>query len=107
MLAGGLAAVLVAGAASKGSPGFKTAEGPDAGRRRAGSSYEPIISVGDTLQGGYMFESIPDGIAFSKNGQGTVDVFVNHETSTVPFPFTASTGSASTTSRTRWSASCG
>src|SRR5215204_4062392 len=91
MLVGGLATVLAAGAASKGSPGFKTAEGPMLDGV-AGSSYEPIISVGDTLNGGYMFESIPDGISFSKNGQGTVDVFVNHETSTVPFPFTASTG---------------
>ena len=30
-----------------------------------GNSYEPIISVGDTLPGGYMFESIPDGISFA------------------------------------------
>ncbi len=91
MLVGGLATVLVAGAASKGSPGFKTAQGPMLDGV-AGSSYEPIISVGDTLHGGYMFESIPDGIAFTKNGKGTVDVFVNHETSTVPFPFTPATG---------------
>ena len=37
--------------------------------------------------GGYMFESIPDGISIDPNGKGTVDVFVNHETSTVPFPY--------------------
>ena len=93
VLAGGLAVVIVAGAASKGSPGFTTAQPPMLeGVAAAGSSYERIISVGDTLQGGYMFESIPDGIAFSKNGQGTVDVFVNHETSTVPFPYSPATG---------------
>ena len=50
-----------------------------------------------------MFESIPDGISFSKNGNGTVDLYVNHETSTVPFPFTGADRSrASTTSPTRW-----
>jgi hypothetical protein len=44
----------------------------------------PLISVGDTLSSGYMFESIPDGIAFDTRSDG-VDVYVNHETSTVPF----------------------
>ena len=87
VLVGSLATVVVAGAASKGSPGFTTAQPPMLDGV-AGSSYEPIISVGDRLNGGYMFESIPDGIAFSKNGKGTVDLFVNHETSTVPFPGT-------------------
>ena len=76
-----------------------------------GASYEPIISVGDTLDDGYMFESIPDGISLATNGKGTVDLYVNHETSTVPFPYTFSqatgTGAASTTSPTRSSASCG
>ena len=34
-----------------------------------------------------MFESIPDGISFKRsNGNGTVDVLVNHELSLVPFP---------------------
>jgi hypothetical protein len=50
-----------------------------------GSSVKPIISVGDTLRG-YTFESIPDGISFTRNGRGTMDVYVNHETSLVPFP---------------------
>ena len=50
----------------------------------------PIISVGDTLKGGFRFESIPDGISLQTRGKGTVDLFVNHETSTVPFPFTPS-----------------
>ena len=73
---------------SRGGPGFKTAQGPMIDPVAAGVSYEPIISVGDTLGGGYMFESIPDGISYSRNGNGTVDLYVNHETSTVPFPYT-------------------
>jgi len=35
-----------------------------------------------------MFESIPDGISLRPHGHGTVDLYVNHETSTVPFPYT-------------------
>ena len=51
-----------------------------------GASALPIISVGDTLGSGYMFESIPDGISLARvNGRGTADIFVNHELSLVPF----------------------
>ena len=57
-----------------------------------GASYEPIISVGDTLPGGYMFESIPDGISIGQGVHGRVDIYVNHETSTVPFPYNGATG---------------
>jgi hypothetical protein len=93
-LAVGLATVAAATAATSGSPGFTTAQGPMIDPVAAGASYEPIISVGDTLSGGYMFESIPDGISLATNGKGTVDLYVNHETSTVPFPYTfnAATG---------------
>jgi len=52
-----------------------------------GSTVKPIITVDDTLGGGYRFESIPDGIALDARGQGRLDVYVNHETSTVPFPY--------------------
>ena len=54
----------------------------------------PILSTGDAMPGGYAFGSIPDGIAFRTRGQGRVDVFVNHETSTVPFPFNPPFGAA-------------
>ena len=64
----------------------------DARPGRTGVTVKPIITVGDTLPGGYTFESIPDGIALKTRGQGRVDVWVNHETSTVPFPFTPATG---------------
>ncbi len=41
------------------------------------------------MPGGYRFESIPDGIALKARGNGRLDVYVNHETSTVPFPYNA------------------
>jgi hypothetical protein len=41
--------------------------------------------VGDSLAGGYTFESIPDGIAFDARSDDSVDIHVNRETSTVPF----------------------
>jgi hypothetical protein len=48
---------------------------------------EPLLTVGDVLQSGYRFEAIPDGISVRTRGQGRVDLFVNHETSKVPFPY--------------------
>jgi hypothetical protein len=54
---------------------------------KPGASVQPIITVGETLRGGYRFEAIPDGISLRERDD-RVDVFVNHETSTVPFPFT-------------------
>jgi hypothetical protein len=86
VLAAGLA-TFAAAAAQSGSPGFKTAQGPMIDPVAPGVTYEAIISVGDTVDD-YMFESIPDGISLAKNGKGTVDLYVNHETSTVPFPYT-------------------
>ena len=50
-------------------------------------TFDPIATVGETLPGGTLFEAIPDGIALRTRGQGRVDVYVNHETSTVPFPY--------------------
>ncbi|HYM53282.1 MAG TPA: hypothetical protein VEW45_07395 [Candidatus Dormibacteraeota bacterium] len=67
----------------------------------AGGSVTPIITVGDMLRSGYRFESIPDGISFTAGGRSskhndssgrgndTIDVYVNHETSRVPFPLAA------------------
>ena len=94
LLAGAFSiAALVAAGASGGpnAPGFKTST-PAMLTGATGVSVEPLITVGDTLPGGYRFESIPDGIAVGKtNGNGTVDIFVNHETSLVPFPLPAPT----------------
>jgi hypothetical protein len=58
-----------------------------------GWTVEPLITVGETLPGtSYKFESIPDGISLQRRSNNRVDAYVNHETSTVPFPFTPSTG---------------
>ena len=59
---------------------------PDERGARRPPPADAIISVGDTI-GGYTFESIPDGVAILARGNGRADVYVNHETSTVPFPF--------------------
>jgi hypothetical protein len=52
------------------------------------------LTVGDTLNSGYRFEAIPDGIALRTRGQGRVDLYVNHETSKVPFPYVTATPTA-------------
>ncbi|HEY7590267.1 MAG TPA: hypothetical protein VH723_04695 [Candidatus Limnocylindrales bacterium] len=50
---------------------------------------DPIITVGDMV-GTYRFDAIPDGIAIRSGTTGTAQVYVNHELSTVPFPYTPS-----------------
>jgi hypothetical protein len=49
-----------------------------------GSSLTPIISVGEG-PGDFLFEGIPDGIGLAPGRGGTVETFVAHEQSTVPF----------------------
>ena len=49
----------------------------------------PIITTGEMIDG-YRFEAIPDGISFQESWWGTVDLYVNHETSRVPFPLASS-----------------
>jgi hypothetical protein len=54
-----------------------------------GATVTPLLTVGETLPGStYKFESIPDGIALWKGRGNKVEAYVNHETSTVPFPYT-------------------
>ena len=100
-----IAATAAAPAAANDS-GYKTSQGSMLSPVMAGVEVEPILTVGDVIDE-YRFEAIPDGIALRTRGQGRVDVFVNHETSKVPFPVqrrapTAPT--ARTTSTTRRSA---
>ena len=82
-----LAALVVTAAPTSAAPGFVTRQtpmltlGPGAPPK---SSLTPLISSGDTL-GGFTFEGIPDGIGFAPGRKHTVDVFVNHEQSQVPF----------------------
>lgn len=58
------------------------AKGPDA---PTGTRIRALITVGDRIDG-FRFEAIPDGISF-KRARGGARVFVNHETSKVPFPY--------------------
>ena len=92
-LATGTMAVSLAGSASAGdSAGFHTAQPAMVTPLAPGSSVTPIMTVGETLGSGYMLESIPDGISLRARGEGRLDLFLNHETSLVPFPFNPATG---------------
>jgi hypothetical protein len=87
----GLAAALIAAAVAAGTasatndPGFKTTQAAMLTPAFPDVTVEPIITVGETLASGYMFESIPDGISLRRVG-GDFEAYVNHETSLVPFP---------------------
>jgi hypothetical protein len=85
-----LGVVLTAGIAGAGDndSGIKTEQAP---MLRASGSVTPIITAGETVKG-IRFESLPDGISVYPRGAGAVDVYVNHETSTVPFPYTPGAG---------------
>jgi hypothetical protein len=50
----------------------------------------PILTVGDQLANGFQFEAIPDGISVRPKANGRAEIFVNHETSKVPFPYNPS-----------------
>ena len=80
-------------AAAGPAAGYKTSQASMLTPVAPGVSVEPLITVGETLPGtDYMFESIPDGISLHRHDNNRVEAFVNHETSTVPFPFTPATG---------------
>jgi hypothetical protein len=86
-------AVLAMPAAARHDRGFKTSQAAMLDPAVPGATVEPLITVGETLPGStYKFESIPDGISLWKGRHGAVHAYVNHETSTVPFPFTPATG---------------
>ena len=85
-------AVLVLGTVptSADGGGAKTSQDPMLTPLVAGVTAEGLITVGELAgDDGYRFEAIPDGISISTRGNGTVDVYVNHETSRVPFPYAA------------------
>jgi hypothetical protein len=80
-------------AASNG--GFKTGRPSMLTAVKAGVQITPLLTVGDVFgDSGFRFEAIPDGISLRTRGQGRVDVYVNHETSKVPFPFNTATPTA-------------
>ena len=74
-------------ALAAGNGGFQTSQPSMLTGVMAGVSIKPLLTVGDVLPGGYRFEAIPDGISVRPVGKGEVDLFVNHETSKVPFPY--------------------
>jgi hypothetical protein len=78
-----------AAVAATNSSGFKTAQSSMLTPVKQGVTVTPLMTVGDVLPGGYRFEAIPDGISVRTRGQGRVDLYVNHETSKVPFPYVA------------------
>ena len=98
LLACAVAAISVVGAtaalAGDNDAGFKTSQAAMLSCPSCGSDVVPIITVGETMPGGYRFESIPDGVSLQARGNGRVDLFVNHETSTVAFPYTAAAPTA-------------
>jgi hypothetical protein len=75
-------------------PGFKTKQPSMLTPVMPGVTVTPLLTVGDVLASGYRFEAIPDGISLRTRGNGRVDVFVNHETSKVPFPYNAAAPTA-------------
>jgi len=90
LLAGVVAISAVATAAAfagDNDSGFTTGQPSMLTRVMDGVEIQPLLTVGDVIPSGYRFESIPDGISVRTRGQGRVDLFVNHETSKVPFPF--------------------
>jgi hypothetical protein len=67
--------------------GFRTAQPSMLSAVKAGVAIRPLMTVGDRLASGYRFESIPDGISLRNRRNRRVDLFVNHETGKVPFPY--------------------
>jgi hypothetical protein len=86
----GAIAVLLLGTVptSAAGSGVKTSQAAMLTAVGAGVTVEALITVGEPAgDEGYIFESIPDGISISARGKGAVEVYVNHETSRVPFPY--------------------
>ena len=88
LTAGLVLALTVPTAAAKPPTGFLTADSPfitlDPGLP-AGASVKAIISSGDEV-GSFMFEGTPDGIGIRPGAdKHTVDVYVAHEQTTIPF----------------------
>ncbi len=61
---------------------------------RPGVQVTPLLTVGDELASGYRFEAVPDGISLLPGKRGGAEVFVNHETSKVPFPYSTAAPTA-------------
>ena len=84
-----MATVISGTGAVSASPGFKTAQPSMLIPIKAGITVTPLLTVGDDV-GTYQFEAIPDGISVRPIAGGLVELYVNHETSKVPFPYNPS-----------------
>jgi hypothetical protein len=91
-----LAATAPAAALAKPKSGVKTSRPSMLTPVKPGTTVTPLMTVGDTLASGYRFESIPDGISLRNRGRKRVEVFVNHETGKVPFPWSPTGGNTET-----------
>lgn len=90
-----LTSTTVMAASGNGNPsGFKTGQASMLTPVMAGVQVTPLLTVGDVLPSGFRFEAIPDGVAVKPRGQGRVDLFVNHETGKVPFPYNSASPTA-------------
>jgi hypothetical protein len=89
-----ISAFATAGASAQNNSGFKTERPSMLTKVMSEVEITPLLTVGDRLNSGFRFESIPDGISVSTRGQGRVDLFVNHETGKVPFPFVSAAPTA-------------
>lgn len=85
-----MATVISGTSAVSASPGFKTAQPSMLTPMKAGVVVTPLLTVGDDV-GTYQFEAIPDGISVRPIAGGLVELYVNHETSKVPFPYSVNT----------------
>ena len=83
-----MATVISGMSAQAANGGFKTSRPTMLTKVMDDVTITPILSVGDVFgDSGFRFEAIPDGISLKTRGKGRVDLYVNHETSKVPFPF--------------------
>jgi hypothetical protein len=83
-----MATVISGMSAQAANGGFKTSRPSMLTAVKNGVTVTPLLTVGDVLPSGYRYEAIPDGISVRPAGHGLTDLFINHETSKVPFPYT-------------------
>jgi hypothetical protein len=74
--------------------GFRTEQASMLAPVKPGVAVRPLLSVGDMLRGGFGFEAIPDGISLRNKRNGRTELYVNHETSKVPFPYVTASPTA-------------
>lgn len=74
--------------------GFRTKQPAMLSAVKAGVAVRPLLTVGDVLRGGFGFEAIPDGISVRNKRHGRTELYVNHETSKVPFPYVTASPTA-------------